>query len=99
MKILFCIFQKLNFYSDCKGFVQNACAPASAKLPKPNAGWRDGFSLVPSIPVGSADKRKVGALVQSGITTCWSRILYWTLISLVVWFFKVKRKKRLMQAG
>jgi hypothetical protein len=58
--------------------------PASAKLPKPNARWRDGFSLVPSIPVGFADKRKVGALVQSGIIAFWSRILYWTLISLVV---------------
>ena len=23
---------------------------------KPNARWRDGFSLVPSIPVGCADK-------------------------------------------
>jgi hypothetical protein len=31
--------------------------PAGAKLPnpKPNARWRDGFSLVPSIPVGCAD--------------------------------------------
>jgi hypothetical protein len=74
---------------------------ASAKLPNPtpNARWRDGFSLVPSIPVGFADKRKVGALVQNGITSCWSRILYLTLISLLVWLFKVKLKKRLMQAG
>ena len=42
---------------------------ASAKLPnpKPNECWRDGFSLVPSIPVGCADKRKLGTLVQSGI--------------------------------
>jgi hypothetical protein len=43
--------------------------PASAKLPnpKPNARWRNGFSLVPGIPVGFADKRKVGALIQTGI--------------------------------
>ncbi len=43
--------------------------PASAKLPntKPNARWREGFSLVPSISVGCADKRKAGKLVQSGI--------------------------------
>jgi hypothetical protein len=75
--------------------------PASAKLsnPKPNARWRDGFSLVPSIRVGFADKRKVGALVQSGRTSCWSSILYWALISLIVWTFKVNRKKLRMQAG
>jgi hypothetical protein len=48
---------------------KNLPPPASAKLPnpKPNARWRDGFSLVPSISVGCADKRKVGALVQTGI--------------------------------
>jgi hypothetical protein len=34
--------------------------PAGAKLPnpKPNARWRDGFSLVPSIPVGCADNAR-----------------------------------------
>ena len=31
-------------------------------------GQEKGFSLVPSTPVGYADKRKVGALVQSGIS-------------------------------
>ena len=33
---------------------------------KPNARWRAGFSLVPSIPAGCAGKRKVNALVQGG---------------------------------
>jgi hypothetical protein len=43
--------------------------PACANLPnpKPNARWRDGLSLVPSISAGCADKRRVGALVQTGI--------------------------------
>jgi hypothetical protein len=40
------------------------CPPASAKLSKPNARWRDGFSLVPSIRVGFADKRKVGWIIK-----------------------------------
>jgi hypothetical protein len=37
--------------------LKKSMRPASAKLPnpKPNARWRDGFSLVPSIPVGCAD--------------------------------------------
>jgi hypothetical protein len=34
---------------------------------QPNARWRNGFSLVPGIPVGFADKRKVGALIRTGI--------------------------------
>jgi hypothetical protein len=41
----------------------------------------------------------IGCWILDILFPCWSRILYWTLISWVVWLIRVKLKKLRMQAG